>query len=172
MKTDSLGLKRGEVRLVPHNPLWKSAFIEESSRIIANLPELKLHHIGSTSIEGLSAKPILDIMGEVEKIIQADVMQPVLEQLGYEWKGEYGIRGRRYCVLYEGDTALVHLHILESDSAEFKNHLLFRERLNENLALRDEYDQLKKTLAEAGMSREAYTEAKAGFIQKVLTNKI
>ncbi len=172
MTIKSLGLPRGSVIVIPHNPLWKSAFIEESSRLMANLPQLKLHHIGSTAIEGLDAKPILDIMGEVTSVNQADLMKPELEKLGYEWKGEYGIPGRRYCVLYEGNIALVHLHILESTSLEFKNHLKFRDCLNQNKALREKYNQLKHNLINSGSTREAYTEGKSEFIQRVLTDKI
>ena len=172
MTINSLGLPRGSVIITPHNPLWKSAFIEESSRLMANLPQLKLHHIGSTAIEGLDAKPILDIMGEVTSVNQADLMKPELENLGYKWKGEYGISGRRYCVLYDRNIALIHLHILETSSLEFKNHLKFRDRLNQNKSLREEYNNLKHKLINSGLSREAYTDGKTEFIQKVLTDKI
>lgn len=174
MITKHLGLKKGEVRLVAHNPHWSQCFLEESERLRGHLPECKLHHIGSTSIHGISAKPILDMMGEVSQIIEADRFRPALEKLGYSWKGEYGIAGRRYCVLYNesGEEAFIHLHILEKNSLEFKNHLFFRDRLNSSEQLRSQYQQLKQNLLAASLSREAYTEAKAEFIQKVLTNKV
>lgn len=56
--------------------------------------------------------------------------------------------------MYEGDTALIHLHILEKDTNEFKNHLIFRDRLKANIMLRDEYNQLKHKLINSGLNRE------------------
>lgn len=168
-----LGLKKGELTLVPYDTSWKKAFEEEALRIHQLLPQLKLHHIGSTSIIGIMAKPVLDIMGEVENINEADMLQSQFENLGYSWKGEYGIVGRRYCVLYNEtqDVSYVHLHIFEKTSAKFKEHIYFRDQLNANETLRKEYENLKKHLLASGIPRENYSEAKAEFIQRVLLNK-
>jgi GrpB-like predicted nucleotidyltransferase (UPF0157 family) len=169
----NLGLKKGELTLVPFNSSWKKSFEEEVLRIHQLLPNLQLHHIGSTAIKDIVAKPVLDIMGEVENIIEANILRPQFEELGYVWKGEYGIEGRRYCVLYNETQKIsyVHLHIFEKSSTKFKQHLFFRDQLNANETLRNEYEELKKTIVASGIPREKYSEAKAEFIQKVLSNK-
>lgn len=169
-----LGLKRGEVVLSPHHKNWSEAFVWESSRILTSsehLPKLQLYHIGSTAISEIVAKPVLDILGEVSSSIEADLWQKKFEELGYEWKGEYGIPGRRYLVLYDEakKIAFVHIHIFESNSPEFKHHLLFRDKLNQNPVLRQEYENLKKSLVENGIPREKYSDSKAELIKKILS---
>ncbi len=168
-----LGLKRGDVVLSPDQNNWSKAFNWETSRILAgseNFPKLKLHHIGSTSIHGILAKPVLDILGEVSCLQEADQWKERFEELGYMWKGEYGIQGRRYLVLYDEakTTAFVHIHIFTTDSPEFQSHLLFRDRLNQNAELRKEYEDLKKNLISNGTPRSQYSEGKADLIQKIL----
>ncbi|MBC7714830.1 MAG: GrpB family protein [Rhizobacter sp.] len=171
-----IGLKRGSIVLSPHSKNWATAFSFESSRIYevmdAYLPELKLHHIGSTAVKGIVAKPVLDILGEVKKISSVDQFEQIFKNLGYEYKGEYGIPGRRYLTLYSlnKEVAYVHLHIFENSSKEFQTHLDFRDILNQNEELRLEYETLKLLLVESKIPRSEYSDAKADLINKILNS--
>lgn len=170
-----IGLGRGEVKLVPHQDSWKDLFNIESTRLLAKafLPEFKLHHIGSTSIIGIQAKPIIDILGEIDRIEKMDQIKDTFMDLGYEYKGEYGIAGRRYLTLYSEDktTAFVHLHIFESSNEKFAEHLLFRDILNSNVDLRLRYENLKVSLVKKGIPRENYSDAKADLIREIIASK-
>lgn len=171
-----LGMSREAVALVPHSSRWAEAFSLLSSRIQAALEGsgLELHHIGSTAIPGIQAKPILDLLGVVPELAVFDVFRSRLEDLGFTWKGEYGIPGRRYSVLYdaEGKLGFVHLHVFEAGHAEVARHLKFRDQLCVDPLLAREYDELKTQLQKkfAG-ERSKYTEAKASFIQGVLEKR-
>ncbi|KYG64070.1 hypothetical protein AZI86_14805 [Bdellovibrio bacteriovorus] len=172
MEDFGLGLARdGRVELKVHQAEWDRAFIFESERIqkaISDFP-MSLHHMGSTSISTISAKPILDILAEVSSIEKMDKAQSVLEALGYEYKGEYGIPGRRYCVLYNTDKTkgFVHLHAFEFGDKEIQKHLLFRDYLRTFPDVAKAYENLKKDLS-LKFKRSEYSEMKSEFIKKTL----
>lgn len=86
------------VEVVPPNPHWRSQFEAEATAIALILREtlIALHHIGSTSIPGIYAKPIIDLLAEVRDLEQVDAQNSALESLGYVAMGAYGIPGRRY----------------------------------------------------------------------------
>lgn len=165
-----LGLKRdNKVRLSVHNDRWSDVFAFESERILGalNLKSLKLHHCGSTAIPNIVAKPILDIVGEIESIQEIDLLENKFIELGYEYKGEYGVSGRRYCVLYNADKTIsyCHLHIFEKQSEEFINHVAFRNYLIEHPLVANKYESLKKSLT---LPRDQYTDAKSSFISEMV----
>jgi GrpB-like predicted nucleotidyltransferase (UPF0157 family) len=117
------------------------------------------------------AKPILDILGVVKNIEEVEQRRSDLEYLGFEWKGEFGIKGRRYCVKQDAKKVriLVHLHIFEKNSLEVEKHLLFRDDLCAFPLKADEYNKMKIALAKQFQTdREGYTEAKASFIASVI----
>lgn len=102
MESFGLGLSRdGSVLLMDHSACWETAFAFESKRVREALPSLSLvvHHMGSTSIHTICAKPILDLLVETSTLEAFDGAKSEFEKLGYDYKGEYGIPGRRYCVL-------------------------------------------------------------------------
>ena len=100
----------GSVMLADHESGWAVCYQSVASQIADGLrpDKIELHHMGSTSIFGLKAKPILDILGVFDNIAAFDALQSKIEELGFVWKGEYGIAGRRYCVLYNEDQSQVH----------------------------------------------------------------
>lgn len=87
-----------KVRVVPYNPVWKLEFKREADSIAGILGTLlvSIHHIGSTAVEGLCAKPIIDIMPVVTDVEKVDDFDESFRKLGYECMGEFGIPGRRY----------------------------------------------------------------------------
>src|SRR3989344_4833114 len=98
LESNNLGLERdGRVRLIPHNPRWIRDFSKEAHRIYEALkiPELHLYHIGSTSIPGIHAKPVIDVLMTTPSHALLDSKKSVFEGIGYEYKGEYGLAGRR-----------------------------------------------------------------------------
>jgi GrpB-like predicted nucleotidyltransferase (UPF0157 family) len=158
-----------KVELVSHSTEWATAASEEGSRIMAALgPKVvTIHHIGSTAIPGICAKPILDLMPEVASLDRLDTARPILERLGYEWWGEYGIRDRRYCTLNDSATGrrLVQLHCFQTDSPEIERHLAFRDYLRAEPEEAVAYDKEKRRCRELHPDdSHAYTEAKLAWI--------
>lgn len=170
----NLGLEHdGSVRLLPHNLLWRRCFSKEAHRIYEALKieNLKLYHIGSTSIPSIKAKPIIDILGSVRRLEDLDEKQEALKQIGYEYKGEYGINGRRYSVLYnpEKTKGYIHLHIFEDNHTELQKHLLFRDYLRANSTQAKKYEKLKLELVEVNTPRGEYTNKKGKLIAELDT---
>ena len=164
-----LGLTSGQLRLFPYDPNWPLLFRAEKERLFASLENyiLDIQHFGSTSIPGMPAKPILDIGVAVANFEEAIRCVPLLEQLGYIYKGENGIPRRHYFV--KGEPRTHHLHMLESESEEWKHHLLFRDYLRANSEATQAYANLKQTLAtQFANDREAYQNGKDSFILAVL----
>jgi GrpB-like predicted nucleotidyltransferase (UPF0157 family) len=87
-----------KVEVVPHDPRWRDAFEAEARQVAAALGEnvAAVHHIGSTAIPDIYAKPVVDLLVEVRDIAEVDGRSSAMESLGYEVMGEYGIPGRRY----------------------------------------------------------------------------
>jgi GrpB-like predicted nucleotidyltransferase (UPF0157 family) len=167
-----IGLKRGEVVLETSNLKWKRVFSDEAYLIFDELRDesLRLYHIGSTSVEGLDAKPIIDILGSVASLEVLDQKRKQLESIGYEYKGEYGITGRRYCVLYnpEKTVAYVHLHIFHQNDLEIQKHLNFRDHLRSSKEDQTTYLKHKYYLVnESQIPRAKYSEAKSEVISKI-----
>ena len=160
------------ISLSSHDPLWRKAFNFTSSELkkIVSI-EIDVHHIGSTSIGGIKAKPILDIMCVVPSLEEFDLQKSSLESRGFIWKGEYGILGRRYCVFHDeqNDKELIHLHVYETTNEEIEKHLLFRDYLRFSQSSATKYDKLKHSLVkECPSARENYTQGKASLIKDLL----
>jgi len=166
-------MSRKQVSLSDYLSDWEECFDEVKMEIQKGIPyeDLDLHHIGSTSIPKIKAKPIIDILGVVKNIDEADRLKSSFEALGFVYKGEYGIEGRRYCVLYDKtqEKGLVHLHIFGRGHSEVERHLLFRDYLRENKDAADRYDRLKvKLVTLYSTMREKYTNSKSNLIQEIL----
>ena len=169
----SLGLNRHIVKLVPHDPNWKAIFEETRVRLWEVLGELVLdiQHVGSSSIPGLPAKPIMDIGIAVQ---DQSVMFAIIRKLvsmGYIYRGDGGDEGGHLFVKeIEYEVRSEHLHVVEIDNFQWRNYLHFRDTLTANPELKEEYAQLKLALAKQYPNdREAYLEGKEAFIQRVLT---
>jgi len=164
-----LGLEQGMVKLVPYTVEWKRLFEEEKALLKSAIGQyvLDIQHVGSTSIPGMIAKPILDIGIAVRNFEEASVCIPPIEQLGYEYKGEFGIPRRHYFV--KGNPRTHHIHMNEIDSRDWENQVLFRDYLVQWPNLAEDYITLKARLAQQfPTDREAYLDGKASFIEMIL----
>lgn len=126
---------------------------------------VEIHHIGSTAIEDLAAKPIIDIMLEVTSMELLDACEPKIKALGYEALGEFGIEGRRY-FRKGGENRTHQIHAFQTSDANLLRHLAFRNYLRSHPEIRDEYAELKIQVAyECSNDIDRYCEGKNEFIQ-------
>jgi GrpB-like predicted nucleotidyltransferase (UPF0157 family) len=167
----TLGLESGIVRLVPYDPAWPGLFAAEAERLqkffAASGLVLLLEHTGSTAIPGLPAKPVLDILAGYPEGAPVGAYIDALTMADYRHRGEQGIPGREF--FRRGDPRSYHLHLTAVDSAFWRDHLTFRDRLRADKSLRDAYAALKYDLAARfPRDREAYIEGKAPFVREIL----
>lgn len=140
---------RHKVEVVPYDAKWPQIFEKEALAIRRALGPncVEVHHIGSTAVPGLSAKPIIDILPVVKNILEVDQCVSAMERLGYEAKGEFGIAFRRY--FQKGSPFRTHhVHVFEEGDPEISRYLKFRDwmRIHEEDA--KVYARLKEGLAE------------------------
>ena len=136
------------VKVVPYNPEWPHLFDTEAKLIKEVLGDncVAIHHIGSTAVPGLSAKPIIDIIPVVKDILQVDQVIPAMENLGYESKGEFGMPFRRY--FQKGSKNRTHnVHVYEQGTPDIDRYLKFRDWMRTHPNDREAYGALKTELA-------------------------
>jgi GrpB-like predicted nucleotidyltransferase (UPF0157 family) len=161
-----------KVELVPHDPRWAVMAQEEGEALATALGStlLAIHHIGSTAIPGISAKRILDLIPVVTGLPELDVRQGDIKELGYEWWGELGLPGRRYCSKSELRTGrrLIQLHCYVIGSPEIERHLAFRNYLRERLEIARAYDQEKVRCQSLHPNdSHAYSDCKGAWIRTI-----
>ena len=162
---------RSMKRIVQHDPSW-AALYENEARLIAEATggaACALHHIGSTAIPGLGAKPIIDILLEALSLQAVDGCAERLVELGYEVRGEYGIAGRRYFSKKPiGQPIGFHLHAYLAGSFQIRRHLAFRDYLILKPEIAAQYAALKAALSfQDGSLKPEYQEAKKPFVDGV-----
>lgn len=149
---------------------WEQAFQEEKQALQAILKDncVDIHHIGSTSVPGLAAKPIIDIMPVVKSLVAVDQAAGEFQAIGYEFLGEFGIPGRRY-LRKGGDNRTHNVHIFaQSDTLNISRHLGFRDYLRAHPDARDAYVALKRKLAlRFSYDVMAYNAGKDAFIKEI-----
>jgi len=163
------------VKVVDYDPNWPLLFEEEKAKILSVIAKnvVAIEHVGSTAVQGLGAKPIIDIMVGIHHLSDAQGCITPLETVGYEYVPEYenSIPQRRY--FRKGPSNVpnkhYHLHMVEYGSDFWRCHLLFRDYLRAHPHAVGEYYRLKKELAaKYRLNREAYTEAKTLFIESIV----
>jgi GrpB-like predicted nucleotidyltransferase (UPF0157 family) len=158
------------VVIVDYDRHWLDLYAEEKTLILGAIGRwlVAIEHIGSTSVRGLAAKPIIDIMVGVRSLDDAQHCIAPLATVGYVFKPDDTMPARRY--FNKGPQSdHHHLHMVEEGGHIWQNQLLFRDYLRAHPETAAEYAALKRGLAgRFGADREGYTEAKTEFIQSVL----
>ncbi|QGH35669.1 GrpB family protein [Gracilibacillus salitolerans] len=159
------------VNICDYNPKWKEQFDTERNRIIDVLGDkiVGIEHIGSTSIKGLAAKPIIDILVGVQNLDKVDQFVNPLKEIEYEYVPKPDFKDRKFFRKGEWGKGTSHLHICEYDSSEWIEKLLFRDYLRLHPEAAQEYEVLKKSLAcEYKYDRQTYTKKKEPFIKNIV----
>jgi GrpB-like predicted nucleotidyltransferase (UPF0157 family) len=173
--TDDESLQRAiheDVALHAYDPQWPALFAAERSRLLSLFPQMiDIEHIGSTAVEGLSAKPIIDLMAGVAAMEAALLLAEPLCQSGYTTSPEFNasLTDRRWFMRWADGHRTHHLHVVVHQGAVWQERLKFRDALRANAELAARYLQLKQRIAsEHAQDREAYTRAKTAFVQSVV----
>lgn len=182
-----------KIEIVPYNTEWKTKFEQEKKILSELLKEFNpvIEHIGSTAVEGLGAKPVVDIQIGMRKYEDLDFMVSSMIEAGYVYYKKYEdvLPGRRYFVktanpdndilpkvLYtyndnfdrKEHPHLFHIHSVELDSDWWRRHIVFRDYLRSNDEARDEYYKLKIELAGKDWEdKNDYTDAKTKFVKSI-----
>jgi GrpB-like predicted nucleotidyltransferase (UPF0157 family) len=153
-----------EVVVVPPDRGWRDAFEAEAARLRSILGEnlVEIHHIGSTAIPGIAAKPIIDILPVVREIDHVDALAA-----GYRAWGEFGLPGRRYFTREENGKRTHDVHVYAVGNPEITRHLAFRDYMNAHPEEARAYGRLKEKMArEFPTDFEGYMDGKHVFVQE------
>ena len=159
------------VVVFPYDEQWKQDFLKIKDELTSALGQLakEIEHVGSTSVEGLSAKPIIDIDVVIKDYTVFDEVVSALGPIGYRHEGDLGIAGRE-AFKYDGKDHLRkhHLYVCPEDSPELKRHIAFRDYLRTHPDAVREYSRIKEEGAKLyPYDIERYIEHKSPFIEKI-----
>jgi GrpB-like predicted nucleotidyltransferase (UPF0157 family) len=164
-----LGLAQGLVTLVEPSPRFRLLFEQEEARLTAALRDLGgiVEHCGSTSIPGIPAKPILDMLAGVPAPLDIAALRQALEPLGYQHATWAGVPGHE--VFGKGRPRTHLVHVVPLGGAAWHRMLAFRDALRRDPSLTADYAALKRELAlRFPDNRAAYTDGKSAFVERVL----
>lgn len=162
-----------KIVIAPYNPEWPTIFWHEYTLLIATLItwDVAIEHIGSTAVQGLSAKPIIDILIGVHSLADVNAaFITALKNLGYEYVPEYEqeIPERRYFRKDNAEGIRTHqIHVTQKNSPFWQRHIQFRDYLRMHPEAAHEYEILKQQLAMQHTDTQEYARAKNEFIKKI-----
>ncbi|MEN6370991.1 MAG: GrpB family protein [Armatimonadota bacterium] len=164
------GVERYKVRVLPHSDEWEVEFKEAKKQLIGIFGDnvVDIQHIGSTSIKGIYAKPILDIAVVLQSFEGMNVEG--MQKANYSYCGAQNEEKCRYLFVLrgKGQISLRHVHCFEPNNLEFYNMTHFRDYLNQHDEYAREYSDLKRSLAEKYPDdRNAYTDEKGEFVRMI-----
>lgn len=157
-----------KVEVVPYCLDWAIHFEQEASQLRSIFGDalIEIHHVGSTSVPGLAAKPIIDILPVVSRIDEVDKFNAQMAGIDYEAMGEFGIPGRRY-FRKGGDHRTHHVHVFEVGDNNIVRHLAFRDYLRARSDVAAQYGELKQRLAaQFSEDIDAYINGKDAFVRE------
>lgn len=168
----SLGLKRGNVRIVEYDPDWVNKYENEKANLIEIFSDhiIKIEHVGSTAVPGLASKPIIDILIGVKSFTELTYFIEKMPEIGYEYMPERMFENRKFFPKGPQEKRTHHVSIvIAEDPREWYDKLLFRDYLRSNKNTQNNYAILKKQLAaKYANDREKYTLAKDSFIEQTI----
>jgi GrpB-like predicted nucleotidyltransferase (UPF0157 family) len=160
------------IRIVPYDPRWPIEFEQERSALSETIGDFAtggIHHVGSTAVPGLAAKPIVDILVGVESLEASRACFEPLAGLGYLY-APYRTDEMHWLCKPHPARRSHHLHLIPAGASRFGDELAFRDRLRGDPEIAAEYAALKHELASRfAHDRDAYTDAKGDFISHVLS---
>lgn len=171
--TGVLGLQRGSVILVESQEEWSNEFASEKKRLLGYLGRMivAIQHIGSTSVPGLVAKPIIDILVSVLKDVDFVDVKRILESHGYEYRENGSSEEKMLLVKGPAENRTHYVHVTHEGSRTWQETISFRNVLRSNRTIRKEYGKLKQRLAALyPFDRPAYTAGKESFIEQSIKN--
>ena len=159
------------IQISPHDPAWLDSFARERAELEAAIGPWAIggiHHVGSTAVPGLAAKPIVDILVGVEDLESSRACFEPLARLEYLYAPYLSEEMHWFCKPHP-DRRTHHLHLAPATGRRYADELAFRDRLRADAVVAEAYATLKRELAARfGEDRDAYTEAKTEFIRGVL----
>ncbi len=159
------------IRLSPYDPIWPARFEEERAALEGTIGDWivdGVHHVGSTAVPGLEAKPIIDILAGVRSLKESQACFEPLARLEYMY-APYLVEEMHWFCKPHPNRRTHHLHLVPVASNRYADELAFRDRLRELPELASEYAALKRRLASRFVDdRDAYTDAKSDFVRGVL----
>lgn len=170
-QSGSLGLESGTVVVVDYDPRWPDEFTRVARELYAAVGPavVGVHHVGSTAVPGLCAKPVLDVLVSVPDLNASLKLVPTLEELGYEFRPDEEIPDRHYFRRRRGPIRTHHLSLAEPTSRYYAVTLGFRDALRSDPKIAAAYCGLKRDLAKRfPRDRTAYINGKTAFIATVL----
>lgn len=169
---EPLGLESGMVTVVPYDPRWPALFDQAARELDDALGPFitAVHHVGSTAVPGLCAKPVLDLLVSIPSFDEAVELAPRLEALGYEFRPDEEVPDRHYFRRRRGTARTHHLSLAEPSSRHHRVTLAFRDALRADPREAEVYAALKLELARRfPHDRAAYLEGKSTFVARVLS---
>ena len=166
-----LGLKRGTVRIDKYNSEWKNEYLKEEKILkdILKDYDVDIQHIGSTSIVGCSAKPIIDIAIGVPNLEYGKQLISILQNNGWTYDGTSDFGVRWFLKKCDGDVRTHFLHIENRVDRIWQNYIVFRDYLNSHPELVKEYSDIKERIEkEFADNRQGYAAIKDPFIERVI----
>jgi GrpB-like predicted nucleotidyltransferase (UPF0157 family) len=160
--------------VVDYDPSWPSAYESEVVKIRVVLGDeiVRAHHIGSTAVPGLAAKPVIDVLLEVRDLERLDGLDEAMRAIGYDPRGEFGIPGRRYYPK-GGDERTCHVHAFAVGDARIAEHLAFRDYLRARPDVAGDYARVKREAARRHRSHaEGYQAYKRDFVTRTLADAL
>lgn len=171
LTTEPLGLRRGVVEVVPYDPRWPALFEVTAAELLRAVGRsiLGVHHVGSTSVPNLCAKPILDVLVSVPDFDAALQLVPDIEALGYVFRSDEEIEDRHHFRRGDEKARTHHMSLAMQSSRHHIDTIAFRDALRHNAQLASDYAELKLELARRfPRDRESYINGKTEFILEVL----
>ena len=162
------------MKIVEYSADWPMLYEQEVVllREVLGSEIVRAHHIGSTAVPGLAAKPIIDILLEVRSLERLDDLNESMEEIKYQPRGEFGIPGRRYYPKGDDDRTH-HVHAFAVDDPQIKNHLAFRDYLRAHPAAVAEYAAIKQSASVAhGTDPEGYVAFKGSFVERTVAKAL